>query len=60
MDRVTNDGAAMGEEIFGPIMPILTFEEFDTVVGELKTRDKPLALHLFTSRKALRKAFAYF
>ena len=51
MDHVTWDDAVMGEEIFGPIMPILTFSDFDAVVDELKTKDKPLALYLFTSDK---------
>ena len=51
MDHVTYDDAVMGEEIFGPIMPILTFDDFDSVVDELKTKDKPLALYLFTSNK---------
>ena len=51
MDNVTYDDAVMGEEIFGPIMPILTFDDFDAVVEELKRKDKPLALYLFTSDK---------
>ena len=51
MDNVTYDDAVMGEEIFGPIMPILTFDSFDDVVDELKSKDKPLALYLFTSDK---------
>ena len=49
MDNVTDADAVMGEEIFGPIMPILTFDCFDTVVDELKNKDKPLALYLFSS-----------
>lgn len=51
MDNVTYNDAVMGEEIFGPIMPILTFDDFDMMVDELKTKDKPLALYLFTSDK---------
>ena len=51
MDNVTYDDAVMGEEIFGPIMPILTFESFDTVIDELKDKDKPLALYIFSSNK---------
>ena len=51
MDNVTYNDAVMGEEIFGPIMPILTFDDFDAVVDEMKTKDKPLALYLFTSNK---------
>ena len=51
MDNVTKDDAVMGEEIFGPIMPILTFDDFDSMINELKTKDKPLALYLFTNDK---------
>ena len=51
MDHVTENDAVMGEEIFGPIMPILTFDSFDKVVEELKDKDKPLALYLFSSNK---------
>ncbi len=52
MDNVTYDDAVMGEEIFGPIMPIITFDDFDSVVDELKTKDKPLALYLFTKDRS--------
>jgi len=56
MDRVSYDDAVMGEEIFGPILPIITFEDFDAVVDELKTKDKPLALYLFTKdRKHIKR-----
>ena len=51
MSEVTYEDAVMGEEIFGPILPILTFESFDALVAELKTKDKPLALYLFSSNK---------
>jgi aldehyde dehydrogenase (NAD+) len=51
MDNVTENDAVMGEEIFGPIMPILTFDDFDKLVEELKDKDKPLALYLFSSNK---------
>ena len=51
MDNVTESDAVMGEEIFGPIMPILTFDNFDTMIDGLKDKDKPLALYLFSSNK---------
>lgn len=51
MDRVTEDDAVMGEEIFGPILPILTFEDFDDMLDSLKDKEKPLALYLFSSDK---------
>ena len=56
MDNVTYDDAVMGEEIFGPILPILAFDDFDATVDALKERDKPLALYLFSSnRKHVRR-----
>ena len=51
MDNVLETDAVMGEEIFGPVMPILTFDDFDTVIDALKDKAKPLALYLFTSNK---------
>ena len=51
MDHVTEADAVMGEEIFGPILPILTFDDFDMLVNDLKDRDKPLALYLFSGDK---------
>ena len=51
MDNVDYSDAVMGEEIFGPIMPVLTFDSFDNVVDELKDKDKPLALYLFSEDK---------
>ncbi|MDO4617941.1 MAG: aldehyde dehydrogenase [Clostridia bacterium] len=51
MDNVSFDDAVMGEEIFGPIMPVITYNDFDAVIEELKDKDKPLALYLFSSDK---------
>ncbi len=51
MDNVGYDDAVMGEEIFGPILPVLTYDDFDSVIDVLKTGDKPLALYLFSSDK---------
>ncbi len=51
MDNVTYDDAVMKEEIFGPIMPVITFDSFEKVIDELKEKDKPLALYLFSSDK---------
>ena len=51
MDGVTEADAVMGEEIFGPIMPILTFDDFDATIDGLKTKAKPLALYLFSKNK---------
>lgn len=41
----------MQEEIFGPLLPILTYESFDEAISFIKKRNKPLALYLFTQDK---------
>lgn len=51
MDNVTFCDAVMGEEIFGPLLPIITFDSFDKVCNDLKGKAKPLALYLFTKNK---------
>lgn len=35
------------EEIFGPILPVLTYTDLDTVLAGINTGDKPLALYVF-------------
>ncbi len=52
IDNADYTDAVMGEEIFGPIMPIIAFDDFDAAVDELKGKDKPLALYIFSSDKA--------
>ena len=49
MNNVSYDDKIMSEEIFGPIMPILTFDNFNSLIDELKEKDKPLALYIFSS-----------
>ena len=51
MDNVTREDAVMKEEIFGPVLPILGYDDFDKVVAELKNLEKPLALYIFSSDK---------
>ncbi len=52
LDGVTFDDAVMQEEIFGPVLPILTFDRMEEVISLLRGRPKPLALYLFTESKA--------
>ena len=51
MDNVTWEDAIMQEEIFGPVLPILTFDDFGEVYASLADRPKPLALYLFSEDK---------
>ena len=52
MTNVTFDDPVMQEEIFGPVLPVLTYENFDELMLLLKKRPKPLAQYLFSSNKA--------
>ena len=47
LDNVTWQDAVMGEEIFGPVLPVLTFEDLQEVIDTVNHRDKPLALYIF-------------
>ena len=52
IDGIGWDSPIMQEEIFGPLIPILTFDRLEDVVIALQKREKPLALYLFTTDKA--------
>ena len=52
MDNVTFADAVMQEEIFGPVMPILTYDSQDEVIRNLNALPHPLALYVFTRDKA--------
>lgn len=54
MRGVTWDDAVMREEVFGPVLPVLTFSDIDEVILEIKSRAKPLALYLFTQTEAIK------
>lgn len=51
MSNVTWNDAVMGEEIFGPVLPVLTFETIDEVIQTVNSHDRPLALYIFSSNK---------
>ena len=51
MDGVTFDDAVMGEEIFGPVLPVITFDSIDEVIARVNSGAHPLALYIFTSDK---------
>jgi len=47
LTRVAFDSPVMAEEIFGPILPILTYHKLEDVPALITARDKPLALYVF-------------
>ena len=58
MKDVTWEDAVMQEEIFGPIMPILTYDRFEDVYDMLADKAKPLAFYLFTEDSKLAREAA--
>lgn len=45
----------MQEEIFGPIMPVITYETLDEAMSYVRARPRPLALYLFDDSKTIQK-----
>ncbi|MGW4486884.1 aldehyde dehydrogenase family protein [Amycolatopsis sp. NPDC004368] len=52
---VAPDAPVMGEEIFGPILPILPMASLDEAITFITGRDKPLALYAFTGSEATKQ-----
>ena len=55
LDNATFADAVMGEEIFGPVLPILTFENIDEALREIDARPHPLALYFFSEDKRMQR-----
>ena len=61
LERVAGDDPVMQEEIFGPILPVLTYDRFEDLYAALANRAKPLALYLFSQDRArIREAMSRF
>lgn len=51
--NVSPDSPVMRDEIFGPILPILAYDNLDEAIKSIQARPKPLALYLFTRSRAV-------
>lgn len=56
MDNITWEDPVMGEEIFGPVLPILTFDSICKVIRTVNDHEKPLALYIFAQDKQIIRA----
>lgn len=52
LDGVTEQMDVMQEEIFGPVLPIVTFKNLQEATGLIQSKEKPLALYIFSKNKA--------
>lgn len=58
IDEVRDGCPAMHEEIFGPILPILTYDHIDEPIDYINSKDKPLAIYYFGNKHTARDVFA--
>lgn len=52
---VTLNSPVMEDEIFGPILPLLTYKKLETVIDYIRSNPKPLALYVFSKNKKMIK-----
>ena len=50
-DASVSESAAMADEIFGPILPIVSYENLDEAVDKVRDGEKPLAMYIFSKNK---------
>ncbi|KAN0138292.1 Aldehyde/histidinol dehydrogenase [Lactarius tabidus] len=51
---VKSGDSLMGEEIFGPVLPIIEVEDVDEAIDFINDRDHPLALYVFSSSSSIK------
>jgi len=52
---VSWEDKVMQEEIFGPLLPVLSFDDLDEAIARIKERPKPLSLYLFTGDEQIKE-----
>lgn len=57
LTNVTVESEIMKEEIFGPVLPVLTFENTDEVLSFIKNREKPLSIYYFGEDREKQRDF---
>jgi aldehyde dehydrogenase (NAD+) len=49
LTEVTPQMKILQEEIFAPVLPVMTYDDLDQVIGYIEARDKPLALYIYSN-----------
>lgn len=55
LHNISFDDQVMEDEIFGPILPVITFDNLDEVISKVNSRPKPLSLYAFTTNKKIKR-----
>jgi aldehyde dehydrogenase (NAD+) len=59
IDNVPLDQAVMQDEIFGPILPVFTYQKHDEALDLIKRSSHPLALYVFTNNKEVEQLYLH-
>ena len=51
LHNINYDDSIMQDEIFGPILPVISFNNLEDVIGKIKEREKPLSLYIYSKNK---------
>jgi len=57
MNNVSFDDKIMQDEIFGPILPVISYENIESIISEIKARPKPLACYVFTNSSEIKSKY---
>ncbi|NQU86435.1 MAG: aldehyde dehydrogenase [Mariniphaga sp.] len=55
--NVSTDSPVMQDEIFGPVLPVVTYSDFNKAIGLINKKEKPLVSYLYSSDKKKQKQF---
>jgi len=55
LSNVALDSLAMQEEIFGPVLPIVSYKKIEEAISIINEKPKPLALYVFSNQKSIRE-----
>jgi len=55
LHNINFEDSIMQEEIFGPILPVIYFENLENVITKIKEREKPLSLYVYSKNKIIIK-----
>jgi len=55
LTQVTFEDAIMQEEIFGPLLPVISYQNLDTAIAQIRKLPKPLSCYIFTSKNSTRR-----
>ena len=53
LHNINFEDRIMKDEIFGPILPVISFENLDNVIQKVKEKEKPLALYIYSKNKKI-------